>query len=207
MPKARHMTRDDLLRMDPRDRAELARPLAARSEPEPVAPALHGRRRLAAVLTACCLGLIPWIVFLAVTLPGRYQASQWRTAWTGFDVALLAGLAVTAWAAYRGRQVMILAGFVTATLLVCDAWFDVLLDADGDAIWISLASALLVELPLATLLILVSRRLLMFTIRRAWWLSGQAGPAPPLLRLPILAAHPPPGRGTPALDRPPGRLP
>jgi hypothetical protein len=182
------MTRDDLLPMDWHERAELARALAALSDPGPVPPVLHERRRrrLAVALTVCCLGLIPWIAFLAVTLPARYQAAQWRTAWTGFDVALLASLAVTAWAVHRDRQVMILAGFVTATLLICDAWFDVLLDTGSDAIWVSLASALLLELPLATLLILVSRRLLMLTIGRAWRLAGQAGPAPSLAQLPIL---------------------
>ena len=198
------MTRDDLLQMDPQERAELARALAALDEPRPAAPVLHERRRrrLAAALTVCCLGLIPWIVFLAVTLPVRYQAAQWRAAWTGFDVALLASLAVTAWAAHRGRQVMILAGFVSATLLVCDAWFDVLLDSGSNALWISLASALLLELPLAALLILVSRRLLIVTIRSAWRLAGQAGPAPSLLQLPIFgiarAARPHSGGATPA---------
>jgi hypothetical protein len=198
------MTRDDLLQMDPHERAELARALAALSEPGQVPTVLpeRRRRRLAAVLTACCLGLVPWIGFLAVTLPARYQAAQWRAAWTGFDVALLASLAVTAWAAYRGRQVLILAGFVTATLLICDAWFDVLLDTGRSAVWVSLASALLLELPLAALLILVSHRLLMLTIRRAWRLAGQAGPAPSLAQLPILgvasAAPPHPAGASPA---------
>ncbi len=203
------MTRDDLLRMDPQSRAELARTLAALSEPGPVGHKLDERRRwLAVTLTVCCLGLIPWIAFLAVTLPVRYQAAQWRAAWIGFDIALLASLAVTAWAAYRGRQVMILAGFVTATLLVCDAWFDVLLDWGSGALWVSLASALLLELPLATLLILVSRRLLTATIRRAWRLTGQAGPPPSLLHLPILgiagATRPRPG-GAAAVDEQAGR--
>jgi hypothetical protein len=186
------MTRDDLLRMDPQARAELARTLAALSEPGPVGHKLDERRRwLAVTLTVCCLGMIPW-----------------RAAWIGFDIALLASLAVTAWAAYRGRQVMILAGFVTATLLVCDAWFDVLLDWGSGLLWVSLAAALLLELPLATLLILVSRRLLSATIRRAWRLTGQAGPPPSLLDLPILgiagAARPRPD-GSAAGDQQPGR--
>jgi hypothetical protein len=182
------MTRDDLLRMDPHERAELARALAALTEPRPVGPDRleRRRRRLVVALTACCVGLIPWIVFLAVTLPARHQADQWRAAWTGFDVVLLASLAVTAWAAHRGRQVVILAGFVTATLLVCDAWFDVLLESGGGARWVSLSAALLVELPLAAGLVLVSRRLLVATIRRTWQLAGQVGPAPSLLRLPVL---------------------
>ncbi len=54
----------------------------------------------------------------------------------------------------------------------------------------------------------LSRRLLTATIRRAWRLTGQAGPPPSLLHLPILgiagATRPRPG-GAAAVDEQAGR--
>ena len=49
-------------------------------------------------------------------------------AWVGFDLALLVAFAATGWAAWRRRQVLIICLVVLATLLCCDAWFDVVLD-------------------------------------------------------------------------------
>ena len=49
---------------------------------------------------------------------------------------------------------------ITGTLLCCDAWFDVILDAGTSDIWLSLASAVLVELPLAFLMFNAARRLI-----------------------------------------------
>ena len=60
-----------------------------------------------------------------------------------------------------------------------------MLDAGSSAVWVSLASALLLELPLAAVLIVVCRRLLIVTIHCAWRLAGRLEPAPSLLRLPI----------------------
>ena len=40
--------------------------------------------------------LIPWIVYLAFTLPQNYVAQHWRVAWVGFDVLLLTFMIATA---------------------------------------------------------------------------------------------------------------
>ena len=53
--------------------------------------------------------MIPWVAALALTLPPRYLAGHWRATWVGFDLALAAALALTAWAALRRRQVVVLA--------------------------------------------------------------------------------------------------
>jgi hypothetical protein len=97
-----------------------------------------------------CLGLIPWIVFLGVTLPHRYIANHWTLAWAGFDLALLGALAATARAAWRRRQVVIMAALVTGTMLVLDAWFDIITSTTHDLI-ISVVTAVFGELPLAAL--------------------------------------------------------
>ena len=181
---------DELRRMSPQQRAELSRALAALEDPvfpvEPDLPAGPLRRTLAlVVIIGGCLGLAAWIGVLAVTLPRYYHTGDWRGAWVGFDIVELVTFAVTAWAAWKRRQVVIGCLIVLATLLGCDAWFDVTLDLRTNGFWLSLLLALCVELPLAALALLVARRLLRLNVRAVRRLRGLAGPVPPLWKLPL----------------------
>jgi hypothetical protein len=106
----------------------------------PLAPERLRRIFLVAVTTAS-LVLIPWIGYLAVSLPDRHVAGQWKAAWVGFDIVLVGFLAGTAWCAWQRRQLLVPAAIVTTTLLICDAWFDVLLDWGTPDMWWSLATA------------------------------------------------------------------
>jgi hypothetical protein len=133
-----------------------------------------------------CVGLAAWIGYLTVSLPPYYRAGSWRGAWVGFDVGLLIAFAVAGWAAWKRRQLLIIALMVLATLLVCDAWFDVVLDTDSPGFWQSLASALLLELPLAVLAVAMARRLLYVTIGQVMRYEGLPGKVPPLWRVPLL---------------------
>jgi hypothetical protein len=179
---------DELRRMSPQQRAELSRALAALDDPVPPGdpPAGPVRRAIALVaIIAGCLGLAAWIGVLAVTLPRYYHTGGWRGAWVGFDILELVTFAVTAWAAWKRRQVVIGCLIVLATLLCCDAWFDVTLDLRTNGFWFSLLLALCVELPLAALALLAARRLLRLNIRVLRSLSGLPGPVPPLWKLPL----------------------
>ncbi|AXI77067.1 hypothetical protein [Peterkaempfera bronchialis] len=166
------------------------------------------------ILVAVCLALIPWIGYLALTLPVHYVADQWRFAWVGFDIVLLSTLAATAWFGWRRRQVVIPLAIATAVLLICDAWFDVTLARGSRDFWTSLAFALLVELPLAGYLLLRARRLLRATFRASWIRAGLPGEPPPLHRVPLFVVgtrrereEPPrqPGAATPPEPGPPER--
>lgn len=117
------------------------------------------RRWMPRFLAVSCLILAVWIGVLAATLPRHYVAGHWKAAWTGFDLALFAALAVTAWALWRQRQVVIGATLVTGTLLLCDAWFDVTTSDPGRDLVASLGSAILIEIPLAVTLLWLCRRL------------------------------------------------
>ncbi|HXP19100.1 MAG TPA: hypothetical protein VN840_05570 [Streptosporangiaceae bacterium] len=145
------------------------------------------------VIVGCCVVLAAWIGVLAVTLPHFYRTGSWRGAWVGFDTGLFAAFAAVAWAAWRRRQLLIVALAVLATLLFCDAWFDVVLDARTAGFLPSLASALLVELPLAVLAAAMARRLLRITIGQIMRYEGLTGKVPPLWQIPLLG----PGTGTP----------
>lgn len=137
--------------------ARLSRPL------DDIAPSPIVRSRLRNVriglMTAGAIGLIPWVVFLALTLPVDYVAHNWSVTWVGFDVLLVAMMAATALLGLLRRQMLVLAGFTTGVLLVCDAWFDIMTAAPGDR-WISLLTAFLAELPLAALLIFGTMRII-----------------------------------------------
>ena len=138
------------------------------------------------VIVVSCVVLAGWIGYLAVTLPPFYRTGTWRGAWVGFDLALLGSFVATGWAAWRRRQLLIISLVVLATLLISDAWFDVVFDVDTSGFWESLGSALLVELPLAVLAILMARRLLRLTIGQIMRYEGLTGRVPPLWQVPLL---------------------
>jgi len=139
-------------------------------------------RRVRLVLMAgAIVGLIPWIVYLSITLPDRYIANNWIATWVGFDTLLLLFMASTAVLGLLRRQLLILAAFTTGVLLVCDAWFDVMTAAPSDR-WLSVLTAALGELPLAAVLITGALRILRLTATRLYVLD----PGMPLWRIPLL---------------------
>ena len=106
---------------------------------------------IAPAFLLCALVLIPWTALLFATLPRHYVANHWRLAWGGFDVGLGLALASTAVMVARRSPFAEVTATITGTLLVCDAWFDVLTSRGTSDIVQAVASALLVELPIAAL--------------------------------------------------------
>jgi len=95
-------------------------------------------------------GLIPWSIFLAVMLPSRHvQTHYYYLAWAGFDVALAAMLALTGVGLYRRAVWLQAVAASAATLLVCDAWFDVLSASRHGERLVALLFAIFAELPTA----------------------------------------------------------
>ncbi|HEX6934005.1 MAG TPA: hypothetical protein VF162_17820 [Streptosporangiaceae bacterium] len=185
---------DAVATMSPAERRELLRALVALEQESAPAPGSSWKWDAVLVVTvAACIILAVWIGVLAVTLPKFYRTGTWRGAWVGFDAALLVAFAATGWAAWRRRQLLIISLIVLATLLLCDAWFDVVLDVDTPGFLASLLSALLVELPLAVLAIAMARRLLRLTIGQMMKYEGLTAPVPPLWQIPLLG----PAVGTP----------
>jgi len=74
----------------------------------------------------CAVILIVWAGFLILTLPRNYSANHWHVAWGGFDIGLGVALVATAVAVVRRSPYAEVAAAVSGTLLVCDAWFDLL---------------------------------------------------------------------------------
>lgn len=146
------------------------------------------RRRVLRQLGLCVLVLVPWTIYLAVSLPGRFEARHWPWVWVGFDVILLVALAGAGVALWLKRQALVPLSFVAATLLFCDAWFDVSLSWGKVDVWASATSAVLVELPVAVLLVMRARRVLKMTAGLAWQRLGMAGDPPPPHKMPLFGA-------------------
>jgi len=95
--------------------------------------------------------LLPWATFLILTLPRNYTANHWRVAWGGFDIGLGVAMVATALAVARRSPFAEVAAAVTGTLLVCDAWFDVVTARTTSELVQAGLEAALVEIPLAIL--------------------------------------------------------
>jgi hypothetical protein len=100
------------------------------------------------VLTLTAAGLLPWTLYLTFTLPERHVSQHYDLAWVGFDIALASAFAATAWCAVRSSQWLVPLAAASGTMLVCDAWFDVVTAGRGD-FGEAVAEALVAELPLA----------------------------------------------------------
>ena len=116
-------------------------------------------RRIREWLALCAaIALIPWTIYLALTLPENYTAQHWQAVWVGFDVLLLIFMTATAVLGFMRHHLLTLFAFTTGVLLLCDAWFDVLTARRGDLL-VSVLIAALGELPLAAVLIVGTLRL------------------------------------------------
>jgi hypothetical protein len=193
----------ELREMTPSERRKLARSLTTVDYPHPMLGIYLARgRRLGALISIiACTVLVGWIIVLVLTLHDSFHAQHWTGAWVGFDVILLFAFAATGWAFWRGRQIVIACLIVTATLLCCDAWFDVVLDVGTSDVWLSVASALVVELPLAFLMLNAARRLIRLSAVVAVSEAGDSSDCeqlpedelPPLWKIPLFGVGRRPG--------------
>jgi hypothetical protein len=120
----------------------------------------HRLVRLAGPMFALCsLLLVPWIFYVAIALPSRAVAPHYDLAWAGFDIMLFIALAATAYFTLRRSRYLVRASTATATLLIVDAWFDVLTSSASRDRVVAIAFAVFIELPLSAL---------------CWWLSQQS---------------------------------
>ena len=117
---------------------------------------------------------MPWTAYLFLTLPPRARAENYDLAWGGFDVGLVVLLALTAYAAVRHSTWLAAASGGTATVLVTDAWFDVVTAPSAADRWLASGMALAVELPLAVVCGWLAIRGQELLARRVRWSTRRA---------------------------------
>jgi hypothetical protein len=105
-------------------------------------------RWVAPAFIFCSVVLIPWIVYLGFSLPARQVSRHYDAAWVGFDILELIALGATGYLALRRSRYLALASASAATLLVIDAWFDVV-TSPRHQLPQAVVLAALIELPLA----------------------------------------------------------
>jgi len=176
------LTDEEIAAMTPQERRALILRLAPRPAGLPSRRTIDRIRKWRTVLMlVCAAALIPWTVYLAITLPSHYVARNWVATWVGFDILLLTTLVLTALAGHhvepgvadqqhagreRGRE---------HELLALPA------GQRGGDLTQALLSAFLVELPLAVVLIAGPLRLLRYVAIR----HGMIHPDSHLWRMPI----------------------
>jgi hypothetical protein len=106
-------------------------------------------RWVALLLTAIVAGLVVWTLYLTYALPARHVTDHWRIAWAGFDLGLALALAVTALGVLREAPWVDATAAATATLLLTDAWFDIILADAGGERTEAIVLAIIGEIPLA----------------------------------------------------------
>src|SRR2546422_5215629 len=117
----------------------------------------HPPRWVVPLFGLAALLLLPWVVLLVAALPSAHRAAHWDIAWAGFDVGLALLLLTVAVAAWRRSPWLEGAATATATLLLVDAWFDVLTSSTRAELVVAVTEAAFVELPLAVLCLLLAR--------------------------------------------------
>jgi len=123
---------------------------------------------MAWVYAAVGVLLIPWTFYLAVSLPRRVVDTHYRGAWVGFDILLVITIIMTAYFAFKVDSRVQLPATATATLLIVDAWFDVMTAGRRGDVGLALLMAVCIELPAAFGSLWVARRVNQNADRIAW---------------------------------------
>jgi hypothetical protein len=113
---------------------------------------------MAWLYTGAAVALLPWIAYLAVTLPTRDLDRHYRAAWVGFDLLLVFAIVRTAYMAFRIDPRVQFPAIATATLLFVDAWFDVTTSSGRGATLEALLLAACVEIPAALFSLYLARQ-------------------------------------------------
>ena len=108
-------------------------------------------RWVAVWLSLAAIALVPWTLWLTVSLPSRHVTDHYDLAWVGFDIGLAAAFGATALTAFRASTWLVPFAAVTGTMLICDAWFDVVTSGGGGERLEAVLEAVFAELPLAVL--------------------------------------------------------
>jgi hypothetical protein len=117
----------------------------------PAEPAAEPRivRWVGIFFVLCFVGLIPWTIYLGLTLPDRQLSSHYNIAWAGFDVMLGLMLLATGACVLLRSPFLAVTAAAAASFLVIDAWFDIMTSPAGSQFAEALITAAVAELPLA----------------------------------------------------------
>lgn len=106
-------------------------------------------RWVSRIYIGAAIVLIPWTIYLGASLPARHLAAHWDVSWTGLDVSLAVSFLCTGLFAIIRSLWIVIAASTTGSLLLVDAWFDVMSEHSSQLFHQAVVSAILLEIPLA----------------------------------------------------------
>ena len=133
-------------------------------------------RRTALAYMVVAVALVPWTVYLAVSLPKRQVDTHYRGAWVGFDMLLVLAIVLTAYFAFKMDDRVQLPAVATATLLLVDAWFDVMTSGTRRATFQAILLALFLEIPAALFSLYLARQVNRHVVQMAAHDGHHIGP-------------------------------
>jgi len=95
------------------------------------------------------IALLPWAIYLSITLPPKHESAHWDIVWPGLDIGIALAVAATVVGLVRLSAHLPILAAIAGTLLLCDAWFDTLTSQSGTELAWAAVEALVAELPLA----------------------------------------------------------
>ena len=93
--------------------------------------------------------LLPWTIYLGATLPVHHLSTHWDVSWAGLDVGLVVTMLATGTLAYVKSRWIAITSSTVGSLLLVDAWFDVISQRPGLQLHEAIFLAIFIELPLA----------------------------------------------------------
>ena len=103
------------------------------------------------------VALAIWTIGLAYNLPTRHIVRHWDLAWVGFDVLIGSTMLLTGFFAVRRSGYIILSSSALGSLLLTDAWFDILMSRPGAESHRAIFYAVFIELPIAIFSFFIAR--------------------------------------------------
>jgi hypothetical protein len=116
------------------------------------------RHWVIALFAVVGIGLLPWTIWLSASLSPHHVTNNWDLAWSGFDTALALLFLLTALAAYKRSPWVGALAASLGTMLIVDAWFDIVLESHADELRFSIMLAGLAELPMAVFCFWIAHR-------------------------------------------------
>lgn len=99
--------------------------------------------------TLFALILVPWVIYLAKSLPHHHPQPHYDVAWVGLDASIMVTLFITAILATKKSSLVVLSASAIGALLLVDAWFDLISSRPGFELTEAISLGIVIEIPLA----------------------------------------------------------
>jgi len=116
------------------------------------------------VYAALAAVLVPWVLYLGLTLPRKHIIFHWDVSWAGLDIGMIGIFLLTAILAYKKSRWVVMSATASGSFLVLDAWFDILGSQHGFELKEAVFLAVFIELPLALISFSVAGHVLLNNI-------------------------------------------